>query len=451
MSSICCGTEPGGAAVGVTQAYRFALDPSPAQRRMLASHAGATRFAWNWGLAQCRERYQAEGRWYSGVDMHKLWNQAKRADPALAWWGQNSKCCYQEALRDLDRALRDFIKSRNGQRRGGRLGFPKFKKRGQCKDSCRFSTGTMRCARATVTLPRLGTIATHESTRKLARRLEAGTARILSATVSRTAHRWHVSFTVEVQRVIPARHARPGSAVGVDLGVKTLITGADDTGRIVTVAGPRALRTSLRRFQRASRAHSRTQKGSANRRKSATRLARIHARVASVRADALHKATTALAARYQTVVIEDLNVIGMISNRHLARAIADQGFGQARRMLGYKTAWNGGRLILAGRWYPSSKTCSGCGTAKAKLVLSERTFACTACSLVLDRDVNAARNLVNLAASGAERITACRPQVRPGPAGHRGMKQEPGTAPADKTGTARAQAQAAGHGPTPAH
>jgi len=378
--------------VGVTQAYRFALDPSPAQRRMLASHAGAARFASNWGLAQCRERYQAEGRWHSGVDMHKLWNQAKRADPALAWWGQNSKCCYQEAFRDLDRALRDFIKSRNGQRRGGRLGFPQFKKRGRCKDSCRFSTGTMRCAGATVTLPRLGTIATHESTRKLARRLEAGTARILSATVSRTAHRWHVSFTVEVQRAIPARHARPGSAVGVDLGVKTLITGADDTGRIVNVAGPKALRASLRRLQRASRAHSRTQKGSANRRKSAARLARIHARVASVHADALHKATTALAARYQTVVIEDLNVTGMISNRHLARAIADQGFGQARRMLGYKTAWNGGRLILAGRWYPSSKTCSDCGTAKAKLALSERTFACAACGLVLDRDVNAARN-----------------------------------------------------------
>jgi putative transposase len=173
--------------------------------------------------------------------------------------------------------------------------------------------------------------------------------------------------------------------------------------------------------------------------------------VANIRADALHQATTALAGRYETVVIEDLNVTGMLRNRRLARAVADQGFGQARRMLAYETAWNGGRLITAGRWYPSSKTCSACGTVKAKLSLSERTFTCAAWGLVADRDVNAARNLLKLAASGAERLNACGPQVRPGPAGHRGMKQEPGTAPAGKTGTARAQAQAADHTLTPAH
>ncbi len=387
----------------------------------------------------------AERRWYSATELHKLWNHIKKADPALAWWAENSKCAYQEAFRDLDRALRDFIKSCYGQRRGKRLGFPRFKKRGRCRDSFRFSTGAMRCAGATVTLPRLGTIATHESTRKLARRLEAGTARILSATVSRTAQRWFVSFTVEIQRAIPNRHARPGTAIGVDLGVKTLLTGVDNSGKIVAVEGPRALRSSLRKLRRASRGCSRKARGSQNRRKAAARLARVHARVANVRADALHQATTGLAARYETVVAEDLNVIGMISNRRLARAVADQGFGTARRMLSYKTDWHGGRLITADRWYPSSKMCSACGTAKAKLSLSERIFACEACGLVLDRDVNAARNLLKLAASGAEGINACGPQIRPGLAGHRGMKQEPGTAPAGKTGTVRTQDQTARH------
>ena len=131
----------------VTQAYRFALDPTPAQERALRSHAGAARFAWNWGLGKCRERYAAERQWYSGAELHRLWNQVKKADPALAWWDQNSKCAYQESFRTLDRALRDFAKSGKGQRKGQRLGFPRFKKRGKCRDSFRL-TGTIRCGRA---------------------------------------------------------------------------------------------------------------------------------------------------------------------------------------------------------------------------------------------------------------------------------------------------------------
>ncbi|HEX6451848.1 MAG TPA: helix-turn-helix domain-containing protein, partial [Trebonia sp.] len=145
----------------VTQAYRFALDPTPAQERALRSHAGASRFAWNWALAKCIQRYEAERRWYSGAELHRLWNAEKKADPSLAWWDENSKCAYQEAFRDLDRALRDFTKSRKGQRKGRRLGFPRFKKRGRCRDSFRFGAGVMRCESGTVTLPRLGTVKTH--------------------------------------------------------------------------------------------------------------------------------------------------------------------------------------------------------------------------------------------------------------------------------------------------
>ena len=437
--------------MNVTQAYRFALEPTPAQERALRSHAGAARFAWNWGLARCEERYQAEGKWYSAIDLHKLWNTEKKTVPALGWWGENSKCAYQEAFRNLDRALREFTASRKGERKGRRLGFPKFKKRGKCKDSFRFGAGVMRCAGRTVTLPRLGMIRTHESARKLARRLEAGTARILSATVSRTAQRWFVSFTVEVKRCVPAVHARPDSAIGIDFGVKSLLTGVDDAGNIISIAGPNPLRVSLRKLRRASRGHSRKIPSSVNRRQSAARLARIHARITNVRADALHKATTMLAARYETVVVEDLNVAGMARNRRLSRAISDQGFGMARRMLNYKTMWNGGRLNLADRWYPSSKTCSGCGAAKAKLALSERTYRCGMCGLAVERDVNAARNLLSLAASGAERLNACGATIRPGTAGRAALKQEPGTAHAGKTGTAAGQPAAVGKEHAHAH
>src|SRR6476620_4974952 len=117
----------------VKLAYRFALDPSPAQQRALRSHAGAARFAWNWGLSQCTQRYTAERKWYSAAELHKLWNAAKKADPGLGWRAENSKCCYQESFRNLDPALRDFVKPRKGQRKGRKLGFPRYKKRRKAK------------------------------------------------------------------------------------------------------------------------------------------------------------------------------------------------------------------------------------------------------------------------------------------------------------------------------
>jgi putative transposase len=324
------------------------------------------------------------------------------------------------------------------KRKGKKLGFSRYKKRRRARDSFRL-TGTIRCHGNTVQLPRLGVIATHEPTGKLAGRVAAGTARVLSATVSRTAHRWHVSFTVAEDRDVPVRHARPGSVIGIDLGIKTLITGIDDTGTVIAVPGPRPLKAALRRLRRASRAHSRKQPGSARRRRSAARLARVHARIAAVRGDALHQASISLAGRYETIVAEDLNVAGMTRNRRLARAIGDQGFGTLRRMLGYKSAWRGGTLLTADRFYPSSKRCPGCGAVKARLPLSERTYACECCGLAEDRDVNAARNLLLLAASGAERLNARGAAVRPGPAGHAAVKREPGTRKRGKTGTAARQ------------
>jgi putative transposase len=143
-----------------------------------------------------------------------------------------------------------------------------------------------------------------------------------------------------------------------------------------------------------------------------------------------------LATRYETIVVEELNVAGIMKNHNLAASIGDQGFGQVRWMLGYKTTWNGGRLLLAERFYPSSKTCSGCGTVKDKLALSERTYQCDNYGLVLDRDVNAARNLLKLAVNGSESINARGAVIRPSMAGQVVVKREPGTQQWDKTGTA---------------
>ncbi|MGW5188334.1 RNA-guided endonuclease InsQ/TnpB family protein [Kribbella sp. NPDC004138] len=164
---------------------------------------------------------------------------------------------------------------------------------------------------------------------------------------------------------------------------------------------------------------------------------RVHHRVACQRADALHKLTTAVAREYGTVVVEDLNVAGMLKNRRLASRIWDAGFGEIRRQLAYKTKWNGGRLIVADRWYPSSKTCSNCGVVKAKLLLSERVFRCNSCGLVMDRDENAARNLAALAdaASGAETLNGRGADQKTRATGQVAVKRLPGS-PVHETGTA---------------
>ena len=240
-------------------------------------------------------------------------------------------------------------------------------------------------------LPRIGRVATKEETGKFK-------GRILSATCRREADRWYVAINVDVERRDPI--PVDGPVVGVDRGV-AVFTVCSDASRI---DGPRALSRSLRRLKRRSRAVSRKQSGSTNRRKSALALARLHRRIRNQRLDALHKATTALAKTKSVIVVEDLHVAGMVRNRHLARAISDQGWAEFHRQLAYKCRWHGSRLQVAPRFYPSSKACSGCGLAKAELPLSVRTFQCEACGLVIDRDQNAARNLAALAASGS--ITA---------------------------------------------
>ncbi|MCL8207389.1 MAG: transposase, partial [Actinomycetia bacterium] len=237
-------------------------------------------------------------------------------------------------------------------------------------------------------------------------------ARVLRATVSREGGRWFVSFTCEVERE-PGTPRRPGAGVGVDVGVRHLAVLS--TGE--TVPHPRPLRKALRKLARLNRELARRRRGSRGWEETRRRLARLHARIAHIRRDALHKLTARLAHTYGTVVVERLHVAGMLRHRRLARAVADAGMAEIRRQLAYKTAWSGSRLVEADPFFPSSKRCSGCGAVKDTLPLWERTFRCGACGLVRDRDENAAQNLAALAAavagSGPETENARGRGVRP--------------------------------------
>jgi transposase len=334
-------------------AYRYALDPAPAQERALWSHAGAARVAFNWGLGRVKanlSQREAErsygigeadltpGISWSLYSLRKDWNAAK--DAVAPWWAQCSKEAFNTGLGQLARALKNWGDSRKGKRKGELAGFPRFRSKRKARPSVRFTTGAIRCEGTHAVLPRLGRIKLHERTR-------TGDARILSATVRHERGRWFASFTVEQDIARPAA-ARPDVAVGVDL----------------------------------------------------------------------------------------------VRNRRLARHVADASFAEIRRQLACKMQWHGGRLIVADRWFASSRTCSKCGAVKAKLALSERTYCCTACGTVLDRDVNAAVNLAKLAGSGPD-SNGRGGTVRPGPAGRDPVKRQPGARQRDKTGTAAPQGTAA--------
>jgi putative transposase len=409
----------------VVQAFRFALDPDASQEHALRSHCGAARAAYNWAVGwveaswwqrRAEESYGVaeeqltQWRPWSLPALRKAFNEGKHTDPRFAaWWEENSKEAYSTGLANAAAAFDNYAKSKQGKRRGRAMGMPRFKSKRKARLSCRFTTGTIRVDAdgRHVTLPRLGTIRTHEPTVKLLDRIQAGTARILSATVRHERGRWFVSFQAEVKRDL-VRVTRPDVAVGIDLGVKTLAVMADSTGEIRTAPNPGHYDRARKQLRRASRVVSRRQgpdrrtgqQPSKRWEKANAQRNKVHHRVANLREDALHKLTTAVAAEYGTVVAEDLNVAGMLRNRRLARQIADAGFGEIRRQLDYKTRQrHATRLVVANRWYPSSKTCSRCGAVKAKLPLHVRTYECDACALVIDRDDNAALNLAALAAA----------------------------------------------------
>jgi len=417
------------------QAYRFALDPTPAQDRNLRSHCGASRFAFNWAVARInaswaqRKAEESYGipedertpwRNWSLPSLRKDWNQVK--DDVAPWWAENSKEAYGTGLANAARAFGNYAASKNGKRKGPKMGRPRRKSKRRSSLSCRFTTGAIRCEARHAVLPRLGRIRLCENASALVSKVEAGSARILSAVIRFERGRWFVSFSAETERAV-CTPARPEAVAGVDLGIKTLAVLSD--GR--EIPNPGHLGGALRKVRRLSRAAARRQgpcdpaarlrRTPSNRWKRASAdLGKAHGRVADLRRDSTHKLTTSLAREYGTIVVEDLNVAGMVRNSRLARHISDANFGEIRRQLAYKTEWNGGRLIVADRWFASSKTCSGCGAVKAKLALSERTYACTGCGDVLDRDENAAINLARYGERSspgvARRSTDAEPTVR---------------------------------------
>jgi putative transposase len=361
-------------------AHKIALDPTPAQEAFLARAAGTARFAWNWALAEWKRQY-GEGGKPSDVSLRRDLNAIKREQ--FPWMYDVSKCVAQEAIIDLGSAFRAFFE--------GRAKYPQFKRRDDRAAFCAANeAGTFRMDGRRIKLPVVGWIKTREPIRF--------PGRLKRATVSREAGRWFVAVMVETE-ISPASDL--AGTVGVDLGVKALA--ALSTGEVVD--GPKAHKASLKRLRRANKALARKKRGSANWRKQKARLARPHARIGNARRDATHKLTTRLARSYAVVGIEDLNVRGMVRNRHLARSVSDAGFFEFRRQLDYKCRMYGSRLVVADRWYPSSKTCSCCGVVKPTLALADRTFRCDDCGYEADRETNAALNLAQYAASHA--VSAC--------------------------------------------
>ena len=376
----------------------------------MASHAGAARFAYNAGLAHVKEALDSgEPADWSHYALRRWWNANKdelaiNQDTGEVWWSQNSKEAYSTALRNLAQGFSNWSKSRKGQRKGKRVGFPKFKSKNTVMRfaySADFTAPTARDPYG-LKLPRIGRVHCMDNVYK-----RVNGARLIRITVSRRAGCWYASLTVEREQSSSPAHASRGVAVGVDLGVKSLATLSDGT----VIPNPRALNTRLKALRKAQQALSRKVKGGARRERAKKHVARLHARVADVRADAIHKATTMIARNYSVVCIEDLHVAGMVKNRHLARSLSDAALGEFRRQLGYKTARSGATLRVVDRWYRSSKTCSKCGSVKAKLSLSERTYKCDNCGLTMDRDLNAAINIC-VAGSAPETLNARGEDVR---------------------------------------
>jgi putative transposase len=378
----------------IQRAYKTELDLNNAQLTACKRHAGAARWAYNWGLARKQESYHATGQSPSAIDLHRDLNVLKQT--TLSWLYQVSKCAPQEALRNLDQAFAHFYRRCQLKQQGnlrGKLGYAQRKTKKRGLGSFRL-TGSIVVFADAIQLPRLGRLRLKE------RDYLPTHAKILSATVSERGGRWYVSVLVQQAQI---KLVNRGPVVGVNLGVKTLATLSDGT----TEPHPRHLRSCLNKLKRLQRAVTRKQKGSRNRRKAAQRLGTLHRTVANQRTNTLHQVTTRLAKTKAVVVIEDLNVVGMLKNHHLAQAIGDVGFGEFRRQLAYKAAWYGCRVLVASRWERSSKTCSSCGWVDEDLSLADRTFLCEDCGQVLDRDLNAALNLAKLAGSSSEKQNAC--------------------------------------------
>ncbi|MBS2079129.1 IS607 family element RNA-guided endonuclease TnpB, partial [Mycobacterium tuberculosis] len=393
------------------QGFRFTLDPSGDQARSLNRHFGARRKAYNWTVAALKADIEA---WHAcGIEtekpslrvLRKRWNTVKdevciNAETGAVWWPECSKEAYADGIRGAVDAYWNWQISRAGNRAGKRVGFPHFKKKGRDADRVCFTTGAMRVEpdRRHLTLPVIGTVRTHENTRRIERLIRAGRARVLAISVRRNGTRLDATVRVLVQRPQQPGVALPDSRVGVDVGVRRLATVATGDGTVIEqVQNPRPLDAALKRLRQVCRARSRCAKGSRQYRKRTTEISRLHRRVNDVRTHHLHVFTTRLAQTHGQIVIEGLDVAGMLRQKGLSgararrRGLSDAALGAARRLLSYKSGWYGSQLAVADRWFPSSKTCHACGHVQD--IGWDEYWTCDACSLTHQRDDNAAINL----------------------------------------------------------
>ncbi len=390
----------------ITRAYKTELGPNNAQRSVMLKHIGTARFAYNWGLARRKEEYERTGTSSNAIELHRQLNALKKTE--FPWMYEVSKCAPQEALRDLDRAYKNFFE--------GRAKHPKFKHKKFGAGSFRL-TGAIRVFRDFVQLPRIGTVRLKEKGY-----LPVERGHVLSATISERAGKWFVSLHVEEEIEV---RINTGPVVGVDVGISNLATVSDGT----IIANPKPLSRLELKEKRIQRSLARKVRGSRNRAKAVIRVARFELRIANIRRDAQHKATTVLARTKSVICVESLYVAGLLKNHRLAKHLADAGIGEFLRQLKYKTVWNGSTVVEADPFFPSTKRCSSCGAVKDEIPLSERTYKCESCAFEADRDLNAAINLASVAASWAETQNACKSgEVHASTRGRcSAMKQEPNT------------------------
>jgi len=360
----------------INRGYKTEIDPNNKQLTLLAKNAGAARYAYNWALNLKKLAFDNKTKIPNSIELQRELNKLKKTE--LPWMYEVSKCSPQGALRNLDIAFTNFFRKCK-QKVKGKKGFPKFKSKKNGIGSFKL-TGTIKVSNKYIQLPRLGKLRLKEHD------YLPLNAKISSACVSEKAGKWFVSIQVKETIEVPTKDE---AIVGVDLGIKTLAVCSDGT----TFDNPKALKSNLGRLQRRSRQLSKKVKGSKNRKKAQRKLARLHYKISCIRKDTIHKITTHLTKTKSKVVIEDLNVSGMMKNRRLSRSIHDLGLFELRRQLEYKGKWHGCEIVVANRFYPSSKTCSSCGWIKKDLTLADRIFDCDSCGLSIDRDLNASCNL----------------------------------------------------------
>jgi putative transposase len=356
-------------------AIKRALKLNNREATWLAKHAGFRRVVFNMGLDLRTQMYGESKLSDSKVinEIKKVLTNHVKKQPQFNWMNQLSSRVYQNALIDLKDAFNRY--------RSGSSGHPRFNRR---RDGQSFTVDSsngkvLLAAGNTIKIPTLGTFRLDEP-------LENSFVS-QTFTLSKLGSRWFVSFCVDAER-LPGQQLQ--ESVGIDVGVKSFATLSK--GQVFDAPKPlKQAKTKLARLQRKA---SKQVKGSNNQRKTYNKIGRIHARISEIRKDFLHKLTNYLAKTFQVILIEDLNVKGMMANHKLAGAISDLGFYEFKRQLEYKCHMYGANLVLVDQWFPSSKLCSNCGH-KQDMPLNLRTYDCPVCGNSIDRDLNASLNILN--------------------------------------------------------